>query len=158
MDAHRAPAVWRPTAGLAHQHPRRGAQRRVPRRGPPRPRTDGGALILGYVAVLPFVLLFLMVVMQAAFWFLARDAALAAARQGVDAARALNAPRSAGPAAALAFARIAGQGYLVDPLATAESSSTTVSVTVSGDVPSFVPGLDVSVSETAQGPVEEFRP
>ena len=119
---------------------------------------DRGALILSYAAVLPFVFLFLMVVIQAAFWFLARDAALAAARQGADAARALNAPRSAGPAAALAFARAAGAGYLQDPRATASgSSSTTVSITVSGHVPSFVPGLVVTVSETAQAPAEEFR-
>jgi hypothetical protein len=119
---------------------------------------DRGALILSYVAVLPFVFLFLMVVIQAAFWFLARDAALAAARQGADAARALNAPRSAGPAAALAFARAAGAGYLQDPLATATgSSSATVSITVTGHVPSFVPGLVVNVSETAQAPAEEFR-
>jgi len=120
---------------------------------------DRGALILSYVAVLPFVFLFLMVTIQAAFWFLARDAALAAARQGADAGRALNAPRSAGPAAALAFARTAGSGYLLDPRATASgSTSTTVSITVSGHVPSFVPGLAVNVSETAQAPAEEFRP
>ena len=119
---------------------------------------DGGALILSYVAVLPFVFLFLMVVIQAAFWFLARDAALAAARQGADTARALNSPRSAGPAAALAFARAVGAGYLQDPRATASgSSSATVSITVSGHVPSFVPGLVVNVSETAQAPAEEFR-
>ena len=119
---------------------------------------DGGALILSYVAVLPFVFLFLMVVIQAAFWFLARDTALAAARQGADAARALNAPRSAGPAAALAFVRAVGAGYLQDPRATASGSSgTTVSITVSGHVPSFVPGLVVSVSETAQAPADEFR-
>ena len=120
---------------------------------------DRGALLLGYVAVLPFVFLFLMVVIQAAFWFLARDAALAAARQGADAARALNASRSAGPAAALAFARAAGAGYLEDPRAIADgSSATTVSITVSGHVPSFVPGLVVNVSETAQAPAEVFRP
>jgi hypothetical protein len=119
---------------------------------------DGGALILSYVAVLPFVFLFLMVVIQAAFWFLARDTALAAARQGADAARALNAPRSAGPAAALAFVRAVGAGYLQDPRATASGSSgATVSITVSGHVPSFVPGLVVSVSETAQAPADEFR-
>jgi hypothetical protein len=119
---------------------------------------DRGALILSYVAVLPFVFLFLIVVIQAAFWFLARDAALAAARAGADAARAVNAPRSAGPTAALAFARSAGTGYLQDPLATANgSSSATVSITVSGHVPSFVPGLVVNVSETAQAPAEEFR-
>jgi len=120
---------------------------------------DRGALILSYVAALPFVFLFLMVVIQAAFWFLARDAALAAARQGADAARALNAPLSAGPAAALGFARAAGTGYLLDPRATADgSTSRTVSITVSGHVPSFVPGLVVNVSETAQAPAEEFRP
>ena len=119
---------------------------------------DGGALILSYVAVLPFVFLFLMVVIQAAFWFLARDTALAAARQGADAARALNAPRSAGPAAALAFVRAVGAGYLQDPRAPASGSSgATVSITVSGHVPSFVPGLVVSVSETAQAPADEFR-
>ena len=119
---------------------------------------DRGALILSYVAVLPFVFLLLMVVIQAAFWYLARDAALAAARQGADAARALNAPRSAGPAAALAFARTAGAGYLQDPSATASgSSSATVSITVSGYVPSFVPGLVVNVSETAQAPAEVFQ-
>jgi hypothetical protein len=33
----------------------------------------------------------------------------------------------------------------------------TVSVTVSGHVPSFVPGLDVNVRETVLAPVEVFR-
>ena len=119
---------------------------------------DRGALTLSYVAVLPFIFLFIMVMIQASFWFLARDAALAAARQGADAARALNATRASGPVAALAFARQAGQGYLEDPGATATgSSATTISITVSGRVPSFVPGLVVHVSETAQAPVEEFH-
>jgi Flp pilus assembly protein TadG len=122
-------------------------------------RDDRGALTLSYVAVLPFIFLALMVLIQASFWFLARNAALAAARQGADAARALNAPQASGPAAALAFAQEAGQGYLEDPRATAaRSTGTTISITVSGHVPSFVPGLVVSVSETVQAPVEEFTP
>jgi Flp pilus assembly protein TadG len=123
-------------------------------------RDDCGALTLSYVAVLPFIFLFLMVLIQAAFWFLARDAAIAAARQGADAARALNAPLSAGPAAALSFARQAGQGYLLHPAASVtgiDGSGATISVTVSGHVPSFVPGLVVRVSETVQAPAEEFR-
>jgi Flp pilus assembly protein TadG len=123
------------------------------------PQDDRGALTLSYVAVMPFVFLFIMVLIQASFWFLARDAALAAARQGADAARAMDAPRTAGPAAALAFARQAGQGYLVDPVASATGSTgLTVSITVSGHVPSFVPGLVVRVIETVQAPAEEFRP
>jgi Flp pilus assembly protein TadG len=120
---------------------------------------DRGALTLSYVAVLPFVFLVIMTAIQASLWFLARDAALAAARQGADAGRALNAARSAGPAAALAFARQAGRGYLENPVASAAgSTSSTVSITVSGQVPSFVPGLVVQVRETVQAPAEEFRP
>jgi Flp pilus assembly protein TadG len=121
-------------------------------------RADRGALTLSYVAVLPFVFGLIMVLIQASLWFLARNAALAAARQGVDAARSFHGSRAAGPAAALAFARQAGQGYLENPQATAAgSTNTTITITVSGHVPSFVPGMAVSVSETAQAPVEAFR-
>jgi len=108
---------------------------------------------------MPVIFLFIMVLIQASFWFLARNAALAAARQGADAARALHAARATGPAVALAFARQAGQGYLEDPRATgAGSTGSTISITVSGHVPSFVLGLVVSVSETVQAPAEEFQP
>lgn len=121
-------------------------------------RDDGGALTLSYVVVLPVVFLFLMSVIQASFWFLARDAALAAARQGADAARAAGSSLTAGQSTALGFARQAGSGYLMNPSATIRhANAATVSVTVSGRVPSFVPGLTVRVSETVQAPVEEFR-
>lgn len=119
---------------------------------------DKGALTLSYVVVLPFLFLFIMIAIQASFWFLARQAALAAARQGADAARSFGASRAAGPPAALAFARRAGQGYLLDPSASASGSTVnTVSITVTGRVPSFVPGLVVRVTETVQAPVEEFE-
>jgi Flp pilus assembly protein TadG len=128
-------------------------------RAAPGLRRDRGALTLSYVVLLPFVLAFLTVVVQGSFWFLAREAALAAARQGADAARALHSSPAAGGAAALAFARHSGSGYLVNPRASmAGSTATTVSVTVRGSVPSLVPGLVVQVSETVQAPVEEFRP
>lgn len=121
-------------------------------------RDDGGALTLSYVVVLPVVFLFLMSVIQASFWFLARDAALAAARQGADAARAVGSSLTAGQSTALGFARQAGSGYLMNPSAAVRhSNATTISVTVAGRVPSFVPGLTVRVSETVQAPVEEFR-
>jgi hypothetical protein len=122
-------------------------------------REDRGALTLGYVAALPFLFLFVMVIVQASFWFLAREAALAAARQGADAARALGASPAAGTAVALAFARQAGRGYLDHPAASSVGSTArTVSVTVTGLAPSLVPGLTVAVSETVHAPVEEFRP
>jgi Flp pilus assembly protein TadG len=121
-------------------------------------RDDGGALTLSYVVVLPVVFLFLMSVIQASFWFLARDAALAAARQGADAARTVGASLGSGQSTALGFARQAGSGYLMNPSATVrQRNAATIAVTVSGRVPSFVPGLTVRVSETVQAPVEEFR-
>ena len=123
------------------------------------PHNDRGALTLSYVAVLPLLFLFVMVMIQASFWFLARQAALAAARQGADAARAMGASRASGPAAAMAFARQSGRGYLDDPAASSTGSNAdTVVVTVTGRAPSLVPGLVVAVSESVQAPVEEFRP
>jgi hypothetical protein len=126
---------------------------------PPPGDTDRGALSLSYAVILPIVLMFIAIVIQASFWFLARQAALAAARQGADAARVLGGSPAAGRAAALAFAQHSGAGYLLDPGAsTGGSSASTVAVTVTGHVPTFVPGLVVHVSETAQAPVEEFQP
>lgn len=117
---------------------------------------DGGALTLSYVIIVPVFLSALMVITQASMWYLARQAALAAARQGADAARALNAPLRDGPTAALAFARTQS-GYLRDPAAnSAGSTPHTVQITVTGRVPSFVPGLAIGVRETVQAPVERF--
>jgi Flp pilus assembly protein TadG len=122
------------------------------KRGP-----DAGALTLSYVIIVPVFLMAVMVIAQASLWFLARQAALAAARQGADAARVSGAPPGAGPSAALAFARSAGSGYLLRPSATgAGSTAGTVQITVSGRVPSIVPGLAVSVTEAAAAPVEKF--
>jgi hypothetical protein len=125
---------------------------------PPPGDADRGALSLSYAVILPIVLLFIMIVIQASFWFLAREAALAAARQGADAARVLGGSPEAGRAAALVFAQHSGAGYLLDPgVSTDGSTASTVAVTVTGHVPTFVPGLVVHVSETAQAPVEEFQ-
>jgi Flp pilus assembly protein TadG len=118
---------------------------------------DRGALTLSYVIVVPVFLLSLMVIVQASLWYLARQAALDAARQGADAARAAGAPPGAGPAAAVAFARSAASGFLHDPAASAAGSTqATVQLTVTGTVPSLFPGLPVHVSETVQAPRERF--
>ena len=61
---------------------------------------DAGALILSYLIVVPVFMLAVMVIVQSALWYLAREAALAAARQGVDAARVPGAVAGAGPQAA----------------------------------------------------------
>jgi Flp pilus assembly protein TadG len=118
---------------------------------------DTGALTLSYMIVIPVFLAALMVIVQASLWYLARQAALAAARQGADAARVLHAPAGAGSRAALAFARSAGHGFLIEPKASAVgSTAVTVQITVTGRVPDLVPGLPISVSQVARAPVEKF--
>lgn len=119
---------------------------------------DAGALTLSYLIIVPVFMIAVMVIVQGSLWYLARNAALAAARQGTDAGRVRGAAPGAGPQAALAFARSAASGYLRDPAATGGgSTATTVQVTVTGRVPSLVPGLPIHVSQTARAPVEQFK-
>jgi Flp pilus assembly protein TadG len=134
---------------------------RLPGRRRPRLRRrfrhDSGALVLTYVIIVPVFMLAIMVIIQGALWYLAREAALAAARQGADAARIPGAAPGAGAHAALAFARRDASGYLLGPAATGMgSTATTIQITVTGHVPTFVPGLVISISQAVQAPAEQF--
>ncbi|HVB46429.1 MAG TPA: hypothetical protein VNF47_27480 [Streptosporangiaceae bacterium] len=118
---------------------------------------DAGALMLSYVIVVPVFLAGIMVIAQASVWYLARETALAAARRGADVARTAQPPPGPGVRAAVAFATAAAPGFLVAPVASAAgSSATTVRITVSGRVPSLVPGMVITVREVVTAPVERF--
>lgn len=120
-------------------------------------RRDDGALTLGYMVILPVFLAGIMVIVQACVWYLARDTAIAAARQGADVARTAHPPPGRGAAAAVIFARHAAPGFLLGPSASAAgSSAATVRITVTGRVPSLVPGMVIRVSEVVTAPVERF--
>ena len=119
--------------------------------------TEAGALSLGYIIVFPAFMLAIMTIIQASFWYLARQTALAAARQGADAARTQNARPGAGPGAALSFARSAGSGYLLQPSAS-DLGSTAADHPDPGHRPGGVvhPGVNWTVSQVVQAPVEQF--
>lgn len=125
---------------------------------PPRPwRGDDGALSLSYIVILPVFLAGIMVIVQACVWYLARETAIAAARQGADVARTAHPPPGRGAAAAVIFARQAAPGFLLGPSASAAgSSAATVRITVTGRVPSLVPGMVIKVIEVVTAPVERF--
>jgi hypothetical protein len=113
------------------------------------------------VIIVPVFMLVIMVIIQGALWYLAREAALAAARQGVDAARVPGAGPGSGTQAALAFARNDASGYLLGPSAAAAATgagnaTATIQITVTGHVPTFVPGLVINISQAVQAPVEKF--
>jgi hypothetical protein len=120
-------------------------------------RSERGALTLGYVVIIPVFLAAIMVVVQASVWYLARETAIAAARQGADVARTAHPPPGQGAAAAIAFASRAAPGFLLRPAASAAGSSAlTVRITVTGRVPSLVPGMVITVREVVTAPVERF--
>jgi hypothetical protein len=122
-----------------------------------RKRRDGGALTLSYLIVIPVFLAGIMVIVQACVWYLARETAIGAARQGADVARTARQPPGQGVQAAVAFARNAAPGFLLQPAATAGlSSASTVRIRVTGRVPSLVPGMMLTVSEVVTAPIEHF--
>lgn len=120
-------------------------------------RGDDGALTLSYAVIMPVFLAAILVIVQACVWYLARETAIAAARQGADVARTAHPPPGRGVQAAVAFARRAAPGFLLGPTASAAgSSAATVTIRVSGRVPSLVPGMVLTVSEVVTAPVERF--
>lgn len=120
-------------------------------------RRDDGALTLSYLITIPIFLAGIMVIVQACVWYLARETAIAAARQGADVARTAHLPPGRGAQAAVVFARQAAPGFLLEPSASAAgSSAATVRIRVTGRVPSLVPGMVLTVSEVVTAPVERF--
>ena len=120
-------------------------------------RGDGGALTLSYVVIMPVFLAAILVIVQACVWYLARETAIAAARQGADVARTAHPPPGRGVQAAVVFARQAAPGFLLGPTASSVgSSAATVTIRVSGRVRSLVPGMVITVSEVVTAPVERF--
>lgn len=119
-------------------------------------RGDAGSeTVIAAAIAFPVVIALLAGFFQAALWFVARNTALAAAQQGTRTARAYGATLAAGEAAACRFATTAGRGMLRAPACTG-TGGTTITITVCGTAPGFVPGFQVRTCEQAQGAKERF--
>ena len=139
--------------------------RRVPFRSRPR-RDDRGSSVVELAVLAPAFLMIIMLIVQFGLWFNARQAALAAAQAGAQIARENAAVTANWPA----LAEQASTSYY-DTLNTSLLSSlkanahgdraNQVFVTVSGpmgySVFNFF-GIKWTITETAGGPVECFRP
>jgi Flp pilus assembly protein TadG len=138
---------------------RRGDRSR-PRPRPGGGRGDDGVATLELTVLFPVVLLILFGVIQGALYFHGRNVALAAAEQGVRAARADGQSDRAGTAADRARQFLAEVGEL-DNLTglsiTPSVGADTVRVTVSARTVSLLPGVPgPQVSQTASGAIERF--
>lgn len=120
-------------------------------------KDDRGSVTLETVIAVPVALLAVLLTINAALWFHARNTALAAAQEGVRAARAYGANPAQANGTALTFARSNGEGFLQSPsVDTSGSTATTIVVRVRGTAISLVPGLQLRVDQVARGPVERF--
>ena len=142
------------------RRPHRPATRPAPAGWLPRARgSDRGAMTISLAIVFPAVLFVILLVVQAGLWWYAEQAALAAAREGVEAGRINGAPAGAGEQRAAEF--VDRLGSVVELARAPEQTGGDpdmyqLSVTVK--TLSLVPFADMAITKTATAPREKFVP
>lgn len=119
---------------------------------------DSGAAATEFTIAVPCLLLLLLLVVQFAVFAHATHLAQAVATRALAAARVEGATDAAGTTAGQSLLAQLDGGALGEPVVTVQRSGGQVQVSVTGVAESVVPGLHLSVSATARGPVERFVP
>jgi Flp pilus assembly protein TadG len=121
---------------------------------------DQGASSLEWALLTPFLVSFMMTVVQFAMVYHARHVALAAAQSGARVARTDNSTAWQANAERRAKDSVAqvGPGLLTQTNAVADGDRDHRYVNVTGTAVSVVPGMTFTVSQRAGGPTECFRP
>lgn len=126
----------------------------------PRPRAvrDSGSVSLEIAILGPALLLLIFSIVQAGLWFYARSLALAAAQEGVTAARSYGAEPNNGITRAQSFLeQQAGDSLTQTSVNSAGSTPTLIRIQVSGRALSVLPGVPgIEVTQSAVGSVERF--
>ena len=123
-----------------------------------RARRDAGSVSVEIAILFPVLLALIVAIVQYGLWFHARSLALAAAQEGVTAARTYGAEPAAGPARAREFLTAHGAGTLTDvTVAPTTPGAGQVGVQVTGRSLSLLPGVPgLVVTQSASGPRERF--
>lgn len=117
-----------------------------------------------FVVLTPLLFFMIFGTVQFALYFFAQDIAQAAAQAGARKARAQAEAdpggwRGSAEATAGSYIRQLGPQLLESPkVVTIRPEPDSVGVTVDAGIPSIVPGLDLTVHASSQGPVERFVP
>lgn len=122
----------------------------------PARRNERGTTPLETAVLAPAILLIIGLIVQAGFWFHARDVAIAAAEEGARAAAYDGAGSSSGQSVAADFAGRVGKGALKNVSVSGGRSATVATVTVSGESISLVPGLTFTIVQSASVPAERI--
>lgn len=119
---------------------------------------ERGLITLEIAILFPVLLAVIVAIVQYGLWYHARSLALAAAQQGVTAARTYTAEPAAGTQAAREFLDTHAADTLTSvTITTATAGPGQVGVQVSGRAMSIVPGIPgLDVTQSAAGPIERF--
>lgn len=133
----------------------------MPRPGARRSRGDDGAIAVEAAILIPATIVLILVILQLSLYWFGQAVATRAAHEGLEQTRVLNGTPGSGEAVA---------GQLLSQTSVLGSSSidatrtdTTATVTVTGEpltvIPlEFLPGVSLTVTATAAGPVERLEP
>lgn len=121
-------------------------------------RHDGGSVSLEIAILGPALLLLIFTIVQTGLWFHARSLALAAAQEGVNAARAYRADPATGTTRARLFlTEHAGDSLSGTRITTTGTTPTQIRIQVQGRALSVLPGVPgMTVTQSAEAPIERF--
>lgn len=130
-----------------------------------RRRDERGASALEFAFLAPALVFLIFFSIQAALFFYGRSVAMQAAREGVSQMRLMETQEQYDQHIAaitqhtVEFGANVGRESLLDAKAvpTYDAGRGRVSMVVSGRVISLLPGIDLKVSQVAEGPIERFE-
>ncbi|MEV0623981.1 TadE family protein [Nonomuraea sp. NPDC050404] len=117
---------------------------------------ERGSATLEAALVYPAVLLLVLLTMNTALWFHARNLAMAAAQEGLRAGRNHGSSPSAGQSTAERFIRQTSGSFLTSSKVAITRHADTLEVSVSGQAISLVPLLTLTVTQVARAPIEKW--
>jgi Flp pilus assembly protein TadG len=119
-----------------------------------RRRDDAGSVSLELAVIFPAVLLLIVAAVQAGLLFHARHLAQAAAQEALRATRQYDGTTSAGQQAATGLLSQSAGDLLAGRHISIQRSPTEADVSITGHAISLLPGITLTVSAKAAGPVE----
>ena len=115
---------------------------------------DRGALSLELLVIFPVVLMLVLLTVHAGLWWHARNVAMSAAQQGVEAARGRGSSLDAGTRETRDFLDRAGGS--ISGAHVSGSRGQTVRITVTGHVDTLIPGLTLPINQHAEAATERI--
>jgi Flp pilus assembly protein TadG len=121
-----------------------------------RRRDDAGSVSLELAVIFPALLLLIIAAVQAGLLFHARHLAQAAAQEGLRATRQYDGTTTAGQQAAAGLLTQSAGDLLAGRQISVQRNGQQADVRITGHAISLLPGVTLTVSANAAGPVERF--